>query len=190
MAAVTICSDSGAQKIKSVTVSIVSPSTGHEVMGLDVMILVFWMLSFKPTSRMRWPTVCFRWPKFSFSISSFSEYLGLTSKHWLVTCIYPSVNYIYTYSAIFSVTVFTVFLSIHKSFSHNVSYHQFMVPNPLFFLRDHFTGSALSFHQEGSSVTVSLVMLKVFDNHKRSCKTVLLILSFLPQWDWAEFAPT
>ena len=35
-------------KIKSVTVSIVSPSICHEVMGLDSMILVFWMLSFKP----------------------------------------------------------------------------------------------------------------------------------------------
>ena len=37
------------KKIKSVTVSIVSPSVCHEVMGLDAMILVFWMLSFKPT---------------------------------------------------------------------------------------------------------------------------------------------
>ena len=35
-------------KIKSVTVSIVSPSISHEVMGPDAMILVFWMLSFKP----------------------------------------------------------------------------------------------------------------------------------------------
>ena len=33
-------------KIKSVTVSIVSPSICHEVMGPDAMILVFWMLSF------------------------------------------------------------------------------------------------------------------------------------------------
>jgi len=49
MAAVTICSDSGAQKVKSVIVSIVSPSICHEVMGPDAMILVFWMLSFKPT---------------------------------------------------------------------------------------------------------------------------------------------
>ena len=49
MAAVTICSDFGApQKIRSVTVSIVSPSICHEVTGLDAMILVFWMLSFKP----------------------------------------------------------------------------------------------------------------------------------------------
>ena len=37
------------QKIKSVTVSVVSPSVCHEVMGQDTMILVFWMLGFKPT---------------------------------------------------------------------------------------------------------------------------------------------
>ena len=36
------------KKIKSVTVSIVSPSICHEVVGLDAMILLFWMLSFKP----------------------------------------------------------------------------------------------------------------------------------------------
>ena len=36
------------KKVKSVTVSIVSPSVCHEVMGPDAMILVFWMLSFKP----------------------------------------------------------------------------------------------------------------------------------------------
>ena len=35
-------------KIKSATVSTVSPSICHEVMGLDAMILVFWKLSFKP----------------------------------------------------------------------------------------------------------------------------------------------
>ena len=36
------------RKIKSDTVSPVSPSICHEVMGPDAMILVFWMLSFKP----------------------------------------------------------------------------------------------------------------------------------------------
>ena len=36
------------KQIKSVTVSTVSPSICHEVIGLDVMILVFSMLSFKP----------------------------------------------------------------------------------------------------------------------------------------------
>ena len=35
-------------KIKSVTISIFSPSICHEVMGPDAIILVFWMLSFKP----------------------------------------------------------------------------------------------------------------------------------------------
>ena len=34
---------------ESVTVSTVSPSICHEVMGLNAMMLVFWMLSFKPT---------------------------------------------------------------------------------------------------------------------------------------------
>ena len=33
-------------KIKSLTLSTVSPSIWHEVMGLDAMVLVFWMLSF------------------------------------------------------------------------------------------------------------------------------------------------
>ena len=37
------------RKIKSDTVSTVSPSISHEVMGPDATILVFWMLSFKPT---------------------------------------------------------------------------------------------------------------------------------------------
>ena len=37
------------KKIKSDTVSTVSPSISHEVMGPDAMIFVFWMLSFKPT---------------------------------------------------------------------------------------------------------------------------------------------
>ena len=42
MAAVTILSDFGAQENKkSATVSTVSPSICHEVMGLDAMILVF-----------------------------------------------------------------------------------------------------------------------------------------------------
>ena len=36
------------KKIKSVTVSNFPPSICHEVMGLDDMILVLWMLSFKP----------------------------------------------------------------------------------------------------------------------------------------------
>ena len=41
MAAITFCSDFGAQGAKSLTVSIISPSVYHEVMGLDAMILSF-----------------------------------------------------------------------------------------------------------------------------------------------------
>ena len=36
------------KKIKYLTVYIVSPSICHELMGLDAMIFIFWMLSFKP----------------------------------------------------------------------------------------------------------------------------------------------
>ena len=36
------------KKIKFVTLSIVSPSICHEVMGLDAMIFIFWILSLKP----------------------------------------------------------------------------------------------------------------------------------------------
>ena len=38
----------GPKKIKSVTLSIIYSSICHEVMGPNAMILVFWLLSFKP----------------------------------------------------------------------------------------------------------------------------------------------
>ena len=79
MAAVTICSDFGAQKINSVTLSTVSPSTCYEVMGPDAMILVFWMLSFKPIFKISSFTFIKR--LFSSSLSAIrvvsSEYLRL-----------------------------------------------------------------------------------------------------------------
>ena len=48
MAAITICSDSGAQEDKVSHCFHCFPIC-HEVMGPDAMIFVFWMLSFKPT---------------------------------------------------------------------------------------------------------------------------------------------
>ena len=54
-------------KRKSLTVSIISPSTCHEVMGPDAMILVFGMLNFKPT----------------FSLSSFTFFKRLFSSSLL-----------------------------------------------------------------------------------------------------------
>ena len=56
------------KKIKSVTVSIVSLSIYHEVMGPDARILVFWMLSFKPAFSLS----SFTFIKRFFSSSSFS----------------------------------------------------------------------------------------------------------------------
>ena len=54
-------------KIKSDTVSTASPSICHEVMGPDAIILVFWMLSLKPT----------------FSLSSFTLRGSLVFLHFL-----------------------------------------------------------------------------------------------------------
>ena len=65
------------KKIKSVTVSIVSPSIHHEVMGTVAMILVFWMFSFK----------------LGFSLSSFTFIKRLFSSSslsaiWVVPSVY------------------------------------------------------------------------------------------------------
>ena len=49
MAAVTTHSDLGAQKNKVFHCFHCFPSICHEVMGQDAMILILWMLSFKPT---------------------------------------------------------------------------------------------------------------------------------------------
>ena len=48
MAAVIICSDFEAQENKVCHCFIVSPSICNEVIGLDTMIFIFWVLSLKP----------------------------------------------------------------------------------------------------------------------------------------------
>ena len=66
-------------KIKSDTVFIVSPSVCHEVIGPDAMILVFWMVSFKPSFSLSYFTFIKR--LFSSSLSAIrvvsSAYLRL-----------------------------------------------------------------------------------------------------------------
>ena len=64
-------------KIKSDTVSTVSPSISHEVMGPDAMIFVFWMLSFKPTFSLSSFTVIKR----LFSYSSLSAIRVVSSAY-------------------------------------------------------------------------------------------------------------
>ena len=55
----------------------VSPSVCHEVMGLDAMIFVFWMLSFKPT----FPFSSFTFIKRLFSSSSLSSIRVVSSAY-------------------------------------------------------------------------------------------------------------
>ena len=88
-------------KIKSVTVSIVSPSVCHEVMGLDTMILVFWKLSFKPASSLS----SFTFIKRLFSSSSLSAigwwhllvwgYWYFSQQSWFHLVLQPAQHFIW-----------------------------------------------------------------------------------------------
>ena len=65
------------KKIKCDTVFTVSPFISHEVMGPDAMILVFWMLSFKPTFSLS----SFTFIKRLFSYSSLSAIRVVSSAY-------------------------------------------------------------------------------------------------------------
>ena len=65
------------KQIKSVAVSIVSPSIWHEVMGLDAMICGFWTLSLKPAFSLS----SFTFIKRLFSFSSFSAVRVVSSAY-------------------------------------------------------------------------------------------------------------
>ena len=72
---------------KSVTVSIISPSICHEVMGPDAMILVFWMLSFKPTFSLS----SFTFIKRLFSFSLLSAIRVVSSAYLRLLIFLPAV---------------------------------------------------------------------------------------------------
>ena len=67
-------------KIKFLTVSTLYPSIFHEVMEPDAMILVFWMLSFKPTFSLSF----FTFIKRLFSSSSISAIRVVSSPYLLL----------------------------------------------------------------------------------------------------------
>jgi len=73
--------------IKSVTVSIFSLSICHEVMGPDAMILVFWMLSFRPTFSLS----SFTFIKRLFSTSSFSAIQVVSSAYLRLVIFLPEI---------------------------------------------------------------------------------------------------
>ena len=74
-------------KIKSVTVSIVSPSICHEVMGPKAMILVFWMLNFKPTCSLS----SFTFIKRLFSFSLLSAIRVVSSAYLRLLILLPAI---------------------------------------------------------------------------------------------------
>ena len=74
------------KKIKSDTASTVSPSISHEVMGPDAMILVFQMLSFKPTFSLS----SFTFIKRLFSSSSLSAIRVVSSAYLRLLIFLPA----------------------------------------------------------------------------------------------------
>ena len=75
------------RKIKSDTVSTVSPPICHEVMGPDAMIFVFWMLSFKPTFSLN----SFNFIKRLFSYSSLSAIRVVSSTYLRLLIFLPAI---------------------------------------------------------------------------------------------------
>ena len=78
LAAVTICSDFGAQENRVCHCFHCFPSICHEVVAPDAMIFSFWMLSFKPTFSLS----SFTFLKRLFSSSSLSAIKVLSSAIW------------------------------------------------------------------------------------------------------------
>ena len=75
------------KKLKSATVSSVFPSVYHEVMGPDALILVFWMLSFKPTFSLSSFTLIKR----LFSSSLLSAIRVLSSAYLMLLIFLPAI---------------------------------------------------------------------------------------------------
>ena len=75
------------KNIKSVTVSIVSPSICHEVMGPDAMILALWMLSFRPTFSL----FSFTFVKRLFNSSSLSAISVVLSAYLRLLILLPAI---------------------------------------------------------------------------------------------------
>ena len=75
------------RKIKSDTISTVSPSISHEVMGPDAMILVLCMLSFKPTFSLS----SFTFIKRLFSSSSLSAIRVVSSAYLRLLIFLPAI---------------------------------------------------------------------------------------------------
>ena len=75
------------KKIKSLMISIVTPSICHELMGRDALILVFWMLNFKPAFSLS----SFTLTKKIFSSSLFSSVRVVSSAYLRLLIFFPAI---------------------------------------------------------------------------------------------------
>ena len=90
MAAITICSDFGAQKNKVWHCFHCFPSISHRVMGPDAMIFVFWMLSFKPTFSLSSFTFFFYFILlYNSELCFIKENSKLSYWFWIICSIFP-----------------------------------------------------------------------------------------------------
>ena len=101
-------------KIKWATVSTLSPSICHEVIGPDVMILIFWMLIFKPTF-----SLSFTFIKRLFS-SSLSAIRVVSSAYLRLLILLPAVL-IPAYPS--SSPAFLMMYSVYKLYKHGDNMH-------------------------------------------------------------------
>ena len=112
------------KKIKSVTVSIVSPHICHEAMGPDAMILVFWMLSFKPAFSLS----SFTFIKKLFSSSSLSA-IRVVSSAYLRFLIFLPAIFIPAYAS--SSPAFHMMYSAYKLNKHGYNIQPRHTPFPI-----------------------------------------------------------
>ena len=108
-------SDLEPKKIMSFTVSTVSPSICHEVMGPDAIILVFWILSYKPTFSLS-PFIFIKRP-FSSSLSA----ITVVSSAYMRLLIFLPANLIPACDS--SRPTFHIMYSVQKSNKQVTMYH-------------------------------------------------------------------
>ena len=111
------------RKIKSDTVSTVSPSICYEVMGPDAMIFVFWMLSFKPSFSL----YSFTFIKRLFSSSSLSAIRVVSCAYLRLLIFLPAV----IPACVSSSLAFLMMYSAYKLNKHSDNIQPWLTPYPV-----------------------------------------------------------
>ena len=159
MAAITICSDFGAEKNK-VTVSIVSSSACREVMGPVAMILAFWMLSYKPTFSLS----SFTFIKRLFSSPSLSAIRVVLSAYLRLLIFLPAILIPVCTSSILAFCMMYSAYKLNKQGDNTQPWHtpfQFGT-SPLFHVRFCFFLTCIQIFQEADKVVWHSNVLKNF----------------------------